>query len=76
MILAAFTWLLLGVIIGAGFGAVWVAVYGSPELNEQVRNLRKGRLDLQKAKTEVTILKLFNKHPELRIVVKSKEAEK
>lgn len=72
MIATAFSWFLLGLLVGCGIGGVVVGIYGDSELNETVRNLRKVRLELQKAKTELTIRKLFNKHPDLTLKITPK----
>lgn len=50
-------WIALSFVFGLGVGSIITAMYGDAELNQQIRELRRGRYELAKAKAKYKVFK-------------------
>lgn len=53
-------WFVAGVMVGMALAYVTIGLYGDTELNENIRELRKARYNMQLAKTKYRLLHTYN----------------
>lgn len=57
MIIVLLMWFILGGLFGMAIASIAISAYGSTDLNEKIKDLRRNRWELEKAKTYIQFKK-------------------
>lgn len=68
--------LVVGILFGVVITSIAIGVYGDPDTNEQIANMRKVRVQMHKAKLELALTKFIRKNKGVQFTINDKGESK